>query len=472
MIFGRKEEMEILKAAYESADSQFVAIYGRRRVGKTFLVRETFAGKIDFQHAGVAKGGQSVQIAAFVDSLREQGAEVRNVPKNWIEAFSLLKDRIKKSRAKKKVVFLDELSWMAAGKSGLLNALEFFWNSWASARKDVLLIVSSSATSWMLNKIVCDKGGFYHRLNHKIGLRPFTLAECKDFASRSRLSMSKDEILRAYMVFGGVPYYWTLLKRGDSIMQNVDRLCFQKNGELKDELDYLLRSLFAKPEPYLSIVLALGKSKQGLSRSEIIKEAHLSPGGDVSTMLKELAACEYIREYLPFGKKKKESVYQLVDPFVLFYLRFMEKSSTDEHFMQNNVQAAKVMVWEGLAFEMVCLLHVPQMKEALGIAGVATEVSSWRCQANEDLDVAGHQIDLLIDRSDNLINICEMKYSSSPYVVKKKDALEWYKRVQDFLTMTKTGKSVIITLVTPYGLKWGEHASVVQKTLILDDLFR
>ena len=473
MIIGREEELGVLKEAFEAEESQFVAVYGRRRVGKTYLIRECFGERITFQHAGLAKGGQAIQLAAFCDSLARAGGRIKRKPANWLQAFSLLMDFLSGSRTKRKVVFLDELSWMSGGRgNGLLVALEYFWNTWASARKDIVLIVSSSSTSWMLNRVVHDKGGFYHRLNRKIPLHPFTLAECAEFSRKSGLGLSNADVLRAYMVFGGVPFYWTLLKKGMNIAQDFDALCFAKSGELRDEFDYLLGSLFARPKVYVDIVVSLGSSRQGLSRLEIMEAIKAGEGGDVSSKLRELEACGYIREYRPCGKKKKDSLFQLIDPFVLFYLRFMQRHPTDERFFQHNIKAPKVTSWMGLAFEIACLNHVGQLKAALGISGVATECSSWRCRADEDLGVSGHQIDLLIERADGVVNLCEMKYSAEPYVVTNKEESDWSARVDDFIKATGTNETVQFTLVTPYGLKKNTHSWVVQNVIEMTDLFK
>ena len=472
MFIGRKEELEQLRSAVLSDEAQFIAVYGRRRIGKTFLVREAFGGKFEFQHAGLAKGGQAEQLAAFAESMKKQGGKAPSRPlKSWMEAFSLLRDKIQSSRAKKKVVFLDELSWMAASKNALLTALEYFWNSWASGRKDVVLVVSASSTSWMLNKVVHDKGGLYNRLTRRIWLRPFSLRECMEMTAKRKLAMTKIDVLKVYMAFGGVPYYWTLLEPGRSVAQNIDRLCFSESGQLRSEYDYLFSSLFTRPEPYVAIVSVLAKRKQGLTLGEIAEMGSIGVGGTLSRRLKELSACGFIREYRPYGKKKKDSLFQLIDPFTLFYFRFMENPPTDEHFIEHNLMGSKLKTWLGLSFELVCLLHVPQLKAGLGVSGVATNACCWRCEEDDDLGVSGHQIDLLIDRADGVINLCEMRYATLPYAISKDDEEDWAARVDDFLKVTKTKSSIQVTLVTPCGAKENTHRWAATNVLELDVLF-
>lgn len=471
MIVGRKEELALLKEAYEKDESQFIAVYGRRRIGKTYLVREAFNGDFFFSHSGVANSSKKEEIKAFCQSLRLQGTEINESISDWMSAFFYLQKKIETSTLSKKVIFFDELSWMASKKSDeFLKALEFFWNSWASNRKDILLIVSSSATSWLLNHVIHSKGGFYHRLNHSIKLLPFSLNECKEYVSKNSYFMSDDQILETYMVFGGVPYYWSLLRNGESVSQNVDRLCFSENGELQLEFECLYSSMFNQPNEYIKIVTALSKKRKGLTRKEIVETADIIDTGNLSKKLEELSVCGFIKEYLPFGKKKANSIFQLIDNFTIFYFHFMKTMPSDTHFYQSNVQSSKFNAWRGFSFELVCLQHIKQIKQALGISGVASEECSWINKSDEDLGVSGHQIDLLISRKDGIINMCEMKYSLKPYSLSKDEVNDYQTRISDFLKVTKTKSSIIFTLISPYGLIKNINSGIVAKVITLEDL--
>lgn len=444
MIIGRKEELKILREAYESDESRFIAVYGRRRVGKTFLVREAFDYNFTFTHSGIANASSKKQIKAFVSALKEQGFQTDDEPKDWLDAFSLLKEKIKQSNHTKKVIFLDELSWMASKRSAdFISGLEFFWNGWASARKDVLLIVSSSASSWILDKVIHAKGGLYHRLNHTIHLFPFTLKECKQYCYNKNLIMNDSQILETYMIFGGVPYYWSLLSEGKSLPQNVDSLCFSEEGELRNEFGYLYATLFNFPTEYIKIVTAIAKKRKGLTRLEILEETKIKDTGNLTKKLKELIDCGFLREYLPFGKKKNGSIFQLIDNFTIFYFRIMKPMPTDRNYYQHSIQSGKVNAFRGLSFELVCLQHVPQIKKALGISGVVTEECSWTCLASEETGIKGHQIDLLIARNDGIINVCEMKYSQKPYSIDKEENESFIQEIADFLEVTKTKSSLV-----------------------------
>ena len=315
MLVGRQKERELLNKVLHDDVSHFVAVYGRRRVGKTFLIRETFGYRFTFQHAGLSEGSMKEQLFAFTGSLKDAGFPVKNKPKNWLEAFEELKDLIRQSNEKRKVIFIDELSWMDTQKSDLMMALENFWNSFASARKDIVLIVCASATSWMLSKVVHNKGGLYNRLTEQINLHTFSLHECEEYVQAMGLALNREQILQYYMIFGGVPFYWSFLKKGLSLPQNIDAILFAKEAPLREELKYLYASVFKKPDMYVKIIETLGAKKVGMTRDELIEASGIGNSGDLSTKLDELESCGFIRKYYAFGMKKKNAVYQLIDCF-------------------------------------------------------------------------------------------------------------------------------------------------------------
>ena len=470
-LIARQSELSTLKDAILDNKSHFIAVYGRRRIGKTFLVREAFNHRFTFQHAGLADGTMSEQLTVFADSIRDTGYEYDRRPQNWIEAFNLLKEVIKNSSEKKKVVFIDELSWMDTPKSRLIVALEHFWNGWASDRDDVVLIVCASATSWMLSNVIHNKGGLYNRLTEQIHLNPFSLSECEEYVKSENIVFTRDQILQFYMIFGGVPYYWTFLKKGRSLAQNIDSILFAKDAPLQDEFKYLYASIFRNPTVHLKLISALGKKKAGMTREELIRESGLSNSGDLTAKLEELESCGFIRKYTAFGMKSKNAVYQLIDSFTLFYYRFMENRPTDEHFWSSQINTPTVNTWIGLAFERVCLLHADKIKEKLGISGVHTDINSWYCAANPDEGILGSQIDLLIVRADHVINMCEMKYSASEYVITDKADKSIKRKIHDLITATKTKYAVHPTLITCHGVLNNAYSNDIQAVITLDDLF-
>ena len=470
MIIGRKEEQQILHSAAQSENSEFVAVYGRRRVGKTYLIRETFGYKFTFQHTGLAKGNTKEQLFSFAISLRDAGYDDCPIPKSWLEAFSLLSTYLKNSTDEKKIVFLDELPWMDTPRSNFISAFEHFWNGWASARKDIVLIICGSATSWIINKVINDHGGLHNRVTKQIALQPFTLKECEMFAESKGLEMSRYQLAECYMVLGGIPYYWSLLEKGLSLAQNIDKIIFAKNGKLSNEFNQLYASLFKSPEQYIDIVTALGKKKAGMTREEIIAATDKYSNGALSKVLDELEYCGFIRKYNGFDKKSKQAIYQLIDNYTLFYFKFIQQNeNNDEHFWSASIDSAMHRAWSGLAFERLCMAHTQQIKAALGIAGVLSNIYSWRKEADETSD--GAQIDLLIDRKDQVVNLCEMKYSLSEYAIDAEYEQKLRNKKSAFINTTNTRKAVHLTMVTTFGIKANAHSGIVQNEITLEDLF-
>jgi len=469
---GRNREREMLQHAYESAQSEFVAVYGRRRVGKTFLIRETFNSKFAFQHAGVANSGTKIQLERFRRSLIEGGHTRCPVLKNWFQAFDELKEVVVSSASARKVLFIDEMPWMDKPNANFIPALENFWNAWASARKDVLLIICGSATSWMLNKVIHSRGGLHNRVTVRIPLKPFTLPECAALALSMGIEATHYQLAQYYMALGGVPYYWNYLQRGMSVAQNIDELFFSGNDKLEKEFDELYASLFVRQEPYVAIVKALCRRKLGLTRDEISAATGIGNSGTLTKYLKELEQCGFLRRYQVAGKSVRDSIYQMFDNFTLFYLRFVKENvDGDPRFWSNSVGKPIQNTWAGLSFELVCLEHVEAIKRALQIGGVHSRNYAWRCEHPADDAEKGAQIDLLIDRDDGVVNVCEMKYYGKEYAMTAEDDYSVRNKKAAFQRETGTKKAMHITYVTTFGLAKNAYANTVQSEVTLADLF-
>lgn len=471
-MIGRKRELAILEDCRAADRSRLVVIYGRRRVGKTFLVREAFDYRFTFTHTGLEKGSYREQLAAFWNELRRQGGAQCPVPRNWMEAFEALKEVLSASGDARKTVFLDELPWMDTKNSGFVAAVEAFWNGWASARKDVLMVVCGSAAAWMTKKVLQNRGGLFNRASRTIRLEPFTLRECEEFVRAEGIAMDRKDIASAYMVFGGAPYYWSLLDRRESLSQNIDRLFFGQTAELADEFGRLYRSVFPSPDPYIAVVTALGKKKAGMTRAEL---ADAVPGtandGTLTELLRNLESSGFIRHYSMTGNIRKGSVFQLVDNYTLFYFQFVHGySGRDSARWSHMVRSGARTAWEGLAFERICLQHSAQIKAALGIAGVETSESAWRC-TSRDADVKGAQIDLVIRRADRVVNLCEMKFCSEKFAIDAGYAEKLREKIGAFKRETGTRDNCHLTFVTTYGLRRNAHSAMVQSEVTLDDLF-
>lgn len=468
-IVGRKEEQKILDQLLKSEKPEFLAVYGRRRVGKTFLIRQVYNKHIVFQMTGIARANTIQQLSNFFSVLTESDPrfEQTNLPLNWFDAFSLLRNYLQKLRAPKKVIFFDELPWIDTPRSNFLSALEHFWNAWASNRPDILLVVCGSAASWMINKLINNRGGLYNRVTQRISLMPFTLQETESFFHANQIRLDRYQILQLYMAMGGVPFYLNEIRPGMSAFQEIDRLAFSKNGLLALEYDNLYRSLFNNAERHISIIEALAAKPKGLGREEIVKESGIKDGGGLTTILRELEESGFISKSVPFGKKIKDSFYRLSDPYTLFYLKFIkDQKLSGPGAWLSRIDSPTWRAWSGYAYESICLQHISAIKKALGISGVYTEESSW---VNKERSV---QVDLLIDRRDHVINLCEVKFTQEPFTLTKSYKKELEKKLFSFREETQTRKSVFQVLVTTWGLKDNIHSlGFIQNTITMNDLF-
>jgi AAA+ ATPase superfamily predicted ATPase len=471
IIIGRHEEISILKEKLRSNKSEFIAITGRRRVGKTYLINAYFEKEMTFHFSGILNASMQQQLQGFQfqfsNYFKKESSE--KFPSNWMEAFIQLSKQLERSRKKsKKVIFIDELPWLDTHKSNFLSALEWFWNNWA-IDKNILLIVCGSATSWMINKIVNNKGGLHNRLTQRIHLLPFTLKETTEFLKYRQIKLSPYQITQLYMAMGGIPHYLNEIKPGESAMQAIDRICFQKDGLLVNEFDNLYRALFKNAEIHLKIVFTLAKKLKGLSRKELIEISKLSDGGAVSEVLEELTWCNFITVTNSFGKTKKDSVYRLTDEFSLFYLKFMHKKNNVNWLQLSNTTQWKS--WSGYAFENICFKHLSQIKKSLGIEGVFTEYYSFKAIGNKENN--GTQIDLIIDRNDGIINLCEIKFYDKKFSFSKATTQVIQNKIEVFMRETKTRKTIFPTLITSFGTEKNEYTTgFIQQEISLENLLR
>lgn len=470
MLIGRDYERQQLLNLCDKDESQFCAVYGRRRVGKTYLIRETFKNQFAFTHTGLYGVPREEQLDEFRLSLKKYGLKTTRL-KNWRNAFHALESLLESLPGNgKKIVFIDELSWMDTTKSMFVSALENFWNSWASARKDIVLIICGSATSWIINKIINNHGGLHNRVTMQIYLRPFTLGECEQFVNANSVALSRQEIAEGYMALGGIPFYWTFLQNGLSMSQNIDRMFFYENSPLKNEFQSMLASLFDNETPHLAIIEALGTKKAGMTRTEILTASNLYDNATFTNALDELEQCTFVRKFYAYKKKNKDVLYQLIDNFTLFYFHYIRQNkSHDADFYTHSAGSKSRTSWQGIAFERLCLWHIPQIKKKLGISGIITSVHSWRTNASDDHQ--GAQIDLLIDRNDKVINLCEMKYSDDPFALTASIYDELRRKESVFKTVTNVHKTIHLTMITTFGITHNAYANKIQSQVTLDDLF-
>ena len=469
LFIGREYEIRQLEKYRNSKESEFVIVYGRRRVGKTFLIKEFFDDTYDFHVTGLYKKPKQMQLKNFYLALQEYGSNLKKVPSDWLEAFEELKKLLKGIKEnRKKIVFIDELPWLDTRQSEFLGAFEAFWNGWGAQQNDIMLVVCGSATTWITKKILSNKGGLFNRAARRLFLLPFTLQETEKYLISRGINWNRYDIVECYMTMGGIPYYLKLLDNELPYLTNIDNIFFKRNGSLWDEFDHLYETLFGNSKAYLKIIDALATKKSGLTRLEIIDETKLEDNGLLTEMLKNLKDSQFVRAYNTFGYDEKNVVYQLADYFTLFYLRFMKgKQNPDEHFWTHFLDNPAKSSWAGQTFEQVCKDHIVQIKKAIGINAVLTDISSW--QGSSDSGKA--QIDLIIDRRDHVTNICEIKFSISDHVIDKDYEKKLRKKIQVFREATNSRKALQLVMITTYGVKPNAHSGIVQSQVKMDDLF-
>ncbi|MBR0503207.1 MAG: AAA family ATPase [Paludibacteraceae bacterium] len=465
ILVGRKDEIAQIEQCYKSQQSEFVVVYGRRRIGKTYLVNKTFKDRFAFRYVGGHNLTESEQLRNFALALKEYSKTTYLSPiSSWIDAFEMLRQFLSALPTKRrKVIFIDEMPWIDTPGSKFVKAFENFWNGWAALRDDILLVASGSATSWMADKLFANQGGLYNRVTRQIYLRPFTLAEVEKYMLSKGGKWDRYQVLQLYMVMGGIPYYLSLVDFKKSLAQNIDELFFAKNAKLRMEFDELYKVLFNSADKYISIVKALSETKSGLTRQQLSEKTNMQ-GGVFSKMLSNLERCDFVISFAHYNRKIKNTIYKLSDPYTLFYFRFIENDkSKDPHYWTHNINRPSLSVWQGYTFELVCLLHIEQIKQKLGISGMATAVSTWRDNTS--------QIDLIIDRADRMLNVCEMKFSVLPYTLEKKYYDKILERTAVFCSTAKVTKGVLQTFVTTYGLSDNKYSSLIDSQVVADDLF-
>jgi uncharacterized protein len=469
---GRIQQIKTLTELLKSPQSEFVAVTGRRRVGKTYLIDTTYDKYISFRVTGIQDGSMAKQLANFMSKLEEASKKTYPTVSNWQEAFQYLRLYCKSiGRKSKCVIFLDELPWMNTPKSGFLQLLAHFWNDYLSKEKRFVLVVCGSASSWITKKIINDKGGLHNRLSEIIRLQPFTLKETKQYFDAKNIKLSEQNIALIYMMLGGIPYYLNLIKRGESLHTAIERLCFETSGTLRNEYDNLFKALFYNATGHEAIIGALATSKMGLTRAQIIKKSKVSAGGPYNRAMEDLMLSGFIIQDNLYGRKKRGSIYKLIDEYTVFYHRFIKpntKYSKDMWAGIANSQAYKI--WCGHAFEALCTKHIQVIKKTLGIANVYTQTYSFTGASHKGTE--GFQIDAVVDRKDDIVNLCEMKFYAAEFVITKSYAAELRYRKQQFIEQTKTKKIVQFTFITNHGIKENAYSNeLVDQQITLTDFF-
>jgi hypothetical protein len=469
-IFGRNNEIKIFNEAMTSRQSEFIAVTGRRRIGKTFLINTFFKEDICFYMTGVQNQTIKVQLRAFANELAYRQKKIVSAPEDWIEAFAILRDYVETVKTtKRKVIFFDELAWIDTPRSGFLQIFAHFWNSWAAWTKDIVLVIAGSSTSWIVNKVYNDRGGLHNRVTKRIWLEPFKLHETEAFFKSRNITLSRYDIVVLYMALGGVPFYLNEVKSGESATQCIERLCFAEGGILKNEFENLYASIFNQPETHLKIVKTLAQYPHGMERNDLLKQSKVTNSGGATKVLDELVATGYLNYMIPLNKKSNGGKYILADFYSRFYLNFINNRKITNWLSQIDSSAYKT--WCGLAFEWLCHYHRKEIVKALGISGIRTSTSYLNIKDETGKMTA--QIDMLIDRADNAINLCEIKFSNDIYTLSKAEGDNIRKKMFYLQEQLKKRKSIFPIMITTFGCEKNMHyLGVITNQLDMSCLFQ
>jgi len=488
-IIGRRREQELLRDLIESNKSEFIAVYGRRRVGKTYLIKNLMGSFpcVFFHVTGLQKGSSKEQLKEFAKQIGNTFYQSPSiVPQNqWIEAFEDLTVAINNIPKEKTVVlFFDEFPWMATPRSKLLMALELYWNRYWVFDKRIKLIICGSATSWIIDNIINNKGGLHNRVTRTIQLKPFSLHETESYLKERQIRLNHRQILDLYTVLGGVPLYWSFVRKGHSAQQCIHELCFQSDGPLVKEFERLFESLFEDPKPFKQLIRIIAKHRYGVGQSELIGLSKLPDGGGTVNRLHQLEEAGFITSLVPYGHKDRGIYYVIDDEYSLFYLRWIEpnlktiaKKAINEGFWVSQSNQPIWKIWAGLSFESTCYKHIDQIRNALKIDPGAT-VGTWRFVpkakgAQEEIKQEGAQIDLLFDRLDGAITLCEIKCSDNQFAIDKSYAQELLKKIEVFRKQTRTKKQLFFCMITKMGLKKTMYSEeIIANQATLEDLFK
>jgi AAA+ ATPase superfamily predicted ATPase len=461
-IAGRNNEINELERYYKSNKAEFIVVYGRRRVGKTYLINKFFDNNFFFHITGKYNTKKSVQIKNFITELGFNNKSVSS----WDDAFNMLRHKIEQSpKDIKKVIYIDEISWFDKTGSSFISEFEYFWNHFCNSRDDILLIICSSSSSWITKHIFKNKGGLYNRITGKLLIEPFSLKDTKEYFNEKNIILSNKQILDLYIVFGGIPYYLDYFNHRYLVTQNINKILFSPSSPLKNEYDDIFSSLFTNDIKYKTIVDTLSIKNSGLTRNEIIELSKIPDNGELSTMLKDLELSGFIRKYQKYPNKKKESIYQLIDNFSLFYNKVIKKSDTnDNEYWTHTINTGKYYAWRGYSFENVCLNHIDSIKRCLGISGILTNYYAHRSNNS--------QIDLLIHRIDNTINLCVGKYTDSEFTITKEDYENFDNKVRSLYGEIKERRNIVFTLISVFDVKENDYSNIASSLITLYDLFK
>ncbi len=474
-IIGREKEQEKLKGALDKEESQLIAVYGRRRVGKTYLIENTLAREIVFDATGIKGANIRTQLSNFKAQIVKRSKKYQKTPtlQNWFDAFQLLQEYIESKGKEKKVIYIDEFPWFCGQRSEFLPLFEHFWNNFCAKRKDIIVIVCGSAASFMVNNIIYNKDGLHGRISTTIKLLPFDLYETKEYLKYKKINWDYYDMVQCYMILGGIPHYLNQIDKRYTLPQNIDRLCFEARGQLMNEFDQVLLSLFRNSSLHKSIIIELAQKRIGLTRSALNENLGKGNNSAFTKAIRELEESGFIKECPSFDQKATKSLFRLNDEFCFFYLKYIEPNKGQgEGTWLHLFNSRSFDSWSGFAFEMLCMKHTPQIKAALGIPKVRTTTHSWTSkEAQRSSQKSGAQIDMLLKRQDRRIDIVEMKFYNKPYTISKSYRDQMINKKDVFEEEVNPDAALALVMITTFGLKRNTHSNILTDHFTMEDLF-
>ncbi len=449
-VVGRKEEQLILSKVLWNQEAQLVAVYGRRRIGKTFLIKSFFADKIkSINLIGSKRLKNKDLLSHFRDSIVTAGLVNTELPtpNNWNDAFKLLR-LVLETNSDQILIFIDEVPWFERPKSNFIGEFEHFWNSYATNRENLKIILCGSATSWMLKKLIYNKEGLHNRFTARINLKPFSIQEANEFLLSKSIKLTSKNLLELYLSIGGIAEYLKWIDKANSSAVIINDLCFKTSGNLFEEYESLVPALFSDPEKYNRLILALTKKTQGSTFKELEQLSGVAKGTTLARMLTELELNSFVTAYTPYSWGNVK-LYRLTDPYLIFYHKWIQSIKKQgvpvpENYWMQTFNSQSFRIWTGYSYETFCFTHISDILKQIGISGMRVKPSIWRSKLSKQ----GAQIDLVLERADHIINLCEIKFHTQPIVLDDKLENELMRKVSIFQEETKSKTEIVPLLIS------------------------
>jgi AAA+ ATPase superfamily predicted ATPase len=441
---GRKVEIAQLTALIDLPRPSIAVIYGRRRVGKSELIRHVTQGKNVLSFEGLEGQPKHKQIKNFLFQLSAQSNIREKNISDWPDALILLRTLTQDGQW---IIILDEFQWMANYQNELVSVIKMIWEKYLSQNPDLTLILCGSIASFMKSKVL-KSSALYGRTDYELNLHELNLSEISEFFP----GKGSDEVIDTAMLVGGIPKYLELISEYPSLYDALEPLAFSQDGFFKTEYDRLFASHFGKKPIFMKIIQTLATNPYGLTTGKLAKEMQVASGGTLCHQLDDLESAGFLHSIIPFDKPEGSKLrkYILMDAYVRFYhsiIRGSMKETTPPNTQFHAIMSSpRYAAWAGMAFEFLCMRHHKEISRILGFHGIPYTAGPFF--QRKTLDTPGVQIDLLFERSDKILVLCEMKYllASVPG-----DIIDQVNRKVSALQEKYPGRTILKVLLTKTG---------------------